>query len=114
MVKYIKAGNKEYPVKFGFRALGEFCDLTNRTMNDLILLGENLRPNDAISLAYCALKQGSKKEGIPFTLTEDDVADLMDDHSNFLTDVMNAFGESQPVEDEKKSLPVQKKLPKKK
>lgn len=94
MVKSVKIGGEERPVKFGFSALMNFCDLAGYKLNDLGRLGEDMTLGDAVNLIWCGLKDGARAEKKKFTLTSEDVADFLDDDIGALNDVLAVFAES--------------------
>jgi hypothetical protein len=94
MVKSVKIGGEERPVKFGFSALMNFCDIAGYKLNDLGRLGEDMTLGDAVNLIWCGLKDGARAEKKEFTLTSEDVADFLDDDIGALNDVLAVFAES--------------------
>ena len=94
MVKSVKIGGEDRPVKFGFSALMNFCDIAGYKLNDLGRLGEDTTLGDAVNLIWCGLKDGARAEKKEFTLTSEDVADFLDDDIGALNDVLAVFAES--------------------
>jgi hypothetical protein len=96
----------KYPVKFGFNAYADLCDLTGMTINDLQKFGDKISPGVARDLVWCGLKHGARVKGEKFILTREDVGDMMDDDAEFAGKVFEAFAQSQPVAEKGKVLPA--------
>lgn len=94
MTKHVLINGNEMPVKFGFAALMEFTESMKMNMQDLESLGDNITLTQAVKLIWCGLKHGHRVEKVPFDLTVDDVADLMDTDMNVMEDVLKVFSES--------------------
>lgn len=84
----------DYPVKYGFAALRKFSDLTGTTLQQLDKLTTSMTLTQAIALVYAGLADGARVTKTEFTLTLDEVADLMDEDSEAMTNVLNVFAES--------------------
>jgi ABC-type transporter Mla subunit MlaD len=100
MTKQIQINGKAYPVSFGFAALMTFTDATGLTLSDLDQLGENMGLSSAVAMMWAGLKDGARKEKQPFSLSLEDVADLLDGDQDALARVLevfaDSFGEKQP------------------
>jgi len=94
MVKKIKIGGEERPVKFGFAALMQFTDATGYTLAQLDTLGDSLTLSQAIELVRAGLKQGARVEGEKFNATPEEVADWLDDSPGALEEVLEVFTNS--------------------
>ena len=94
MVKKIKIGGEERPVKFGFAALMKFTDVTGYTLAQLDTLGDSLTLSQAIELVRAGLKQGARVEGEKFNATPEEVADWLDDSPGALEEVLEVFTNS--------------------
>ena len=94
MVKLVKIGGEERPVKFGFAALMNFCDIAGYKLNDLGRLGEDMSLGDAVTLIWCGLKDGARADKKKFDTSIEDVADFLDDDISALNDVLAVFAES--------------------
>lgn len=94
MVKKIKIGGEERPVKFGFAALMQFTDTTGYTLAQLDTLGDSLTLSQAIELVRAGLKQGARVEGEKFNATPEEVADWLDDSPGALEEVLEVFTNS--------------------
>jgi hypothetical protein len=92
MVDLIKLGGKDYPVSLGFAALREAERETKRGLSDLLGGIENASIKDTVYICHLALKHGARKEKQEFTLTEEDVADLMDEPGKS-TELSDLIGE---------------------
>ena len=96
----VKTGGVAYPVKFGFNAYADLCDLTGLTINDLQKFGESISPGVARDLVWCGLKHGARVKKQKFSLSREDVGDMMDDDPEFAGKVFQAFADSQPKAEE--------------
>ena len=116
MFEIVIINGTDYPVRFGMNALRLFCKETNRKLTDLDKLGQDLSLDDACFLIKAGLTDGARKAGKEFSLSVDDIADILDDDFDALQKVMDVFSEqfsakeSQKVGNEKGS---KKKAPKK-
>ena len=109
--KKIPFGGELRPLHFGFAALAEWCDLTGYGLNDLSKLGNNMTLSSTISLIFCGLKHGARKEKKDFKFNSQDVADWIDEEGiEIITEAMEIFTESMAkVGGEKKKKETQKK-----
>ena len=100
MTKQVQINGKGYPVSFGFAALMTFTDQTGLSLNELDKLGDNMALSDALAMMWAGLKDGARKEKQAFSLTIEDVADMLDDDQEALGKVLevfaDSFGEKQP------------------
>lgn len=85
---------KDYPVKYGFAALRKFSDLTGTTLQELDKLSTSMTLTQAIALVYAGLADGARVTKTEFNLSLDEVADLLDEDSEAMTNVLNVFAES--------------------
>ena len=92
----VKTNDKSFPVRFGFNALSDFCELTGLSIQDIQNLGENVSPSAVRSLLYCGLKHGARVAKEDFELKLEDVGDLMDDDAKFTENILKYFEQSQP------------------
>lgn len=95
VIEVTTAGVK-YPVKFGFNAYADLCDLTGLSINDLQKFGDKISPGVARDLVWCGLKHGARVKDEKFTLSREDIGDMMDDDPEFAGKVFQAFADSQP------------------
>lgn len=103
MVEYIETNNKRFPVRFGFNALREFSRVTGMPLASLSNLQHDITLDQAITLVWCGLKDGARKDKMPFKMAVDDVADLMDDDATILEKAFDIFGRQfSPEQEEKK------------
>lgn len=81
---HIELDGVTYPVKFGTAQTRDYCKALGCELKDYnALLTEKLfkletSGEEVITLVWSALKQGARVEGTEFTLSQDDVADLID------------------------------------
>jgi len=94
MVKKVKIGGEERPVKFGFAALMQFTDATGYKLADLDKIGESLSLSEALELVRAGLKQGARVEKESFNYELEDIADWLDDSPEALEQILAIFTES--------------------
>ncbi len=107
----VNIGGKERPIKIGFNTLAEFGRRTGITLSGLQNLGDTLTIANTITLIWCILKEGARKEGMEFTteaggkqvpIDEYIVGDWLDEDPNLIAEIMDYYGESQAPADKKK------------
>jgi len=94
MVKKVKIGGEDRPVKFGFAALMQFTDATGYKLADLDKIGESLSLSEALELVRAGLKQGARVEKESFNYELEDIADWLDDSPEALEQILAIFTES--------------------
>lgn len=95
----IQLGGEPRPIKFGFNAISEFGELTSRTIDQINNLNTNtLTMKDLMTLCWCALKQGARREGKPFDYTLEDVGDWLDENPGALVGITAEFTKSRGVD----------------
>jgi len=94
MVKKVKIGGEERPIKFGFAALMQFTDATGYKLADLDKIGESLSLSEALELVRAGLKQGARVEKESFNYELEDIADWLDDSPEALEQILAIFTES--------------------
>jgi len=104
MTNQIFINGTEHPVKYGFNALRLFSNQTGIGLNELAQLSDSMSIDHAIALIWAGLKDGARVEKIEFTMTMDDVADLLDDDQTIIEQCVALFVKSfvKPSGDEKK------------
>jgi len=104
MTKQILVNGTEHPVKYGFNALRLFSNETGIGLDELSQLENKMSIDHAIALIWAGMKDGARVEKIDFTMTLDDVADLLDDDPTIIQQCVAFFVESfvKPSVDEKK------------
>jgi hypothetical protein len=94
MVEYIQINGKRTPVKYGFNALRIFTTATGVTLEGLQGLSDSMSLEHAIALMYAGLKDGHRAEKLPFKLTIDEVADILDEDQSVLQQCIDVFTRS--------------------
>lgn len=95
----VEIAGEQYPCRFGFNALSEFCKLTGLKLQELDKIGQDIDLEQALSLIFCGLKDGhrvkNKDNNKPdnFNLTKEDVADLIDEDWSVMEKVFKVFEE---------------------
>lgn len=112
MYELITINNKEFAIRYGMNALRIFCKETNKTLNDLSKLGNDMSLEDSIQLVKAGLMDGGRKAGQPCLLSIEDIADALDDDMDLLTRAMDIF--SSQFNTEEKGNAKGDTLPKKK
>lgn len=91
MQEHIDIAGKTYPVKYGFNALRIFTNLSGIKLQDMGQLSTDINLEHAILLMYAGLKDGARAEKATFTLSVDEVADLLDQDQEALNKCMEVF-----------------------
>ena len=68
MFEVVILNKKDYPIRFGMNALRIYCKQTNRSLNDLQKLGQDMSLDDAVQLMFAGLRDWSRVAGKEFTL----------------------------------------------
>lgn len=102
MVQIIETNERKLPVRFGFNALREFSRMTGMTLAQLESMGSDMTLDQAITLMFCGLKDGARKEKTQFRYSVDDVADWIDDDEELIEKVFKVFEEQFSSDAEKK------------
>lgn len=89
----IELSGKNYPIYFGFNALRKYCALTGTSLNKLMSLGQDMTLDDALKLVLVGIEEGSRKSDQDFTLTIDELGDMLDTDMSGLTRALEIFGE---------------------
>ena len=87
MFEVVILNKKDYPIRFGMNALRIYCKQTNRSLNDLQKLGQDMSLDDAVQLMFAGLRDGSRVAGI------DDLTDILDEDFDALQKCLNVFSE---------------------
>ena len=108
--------DKEYPIHFGFAALSNFSTVSGVPIDQLLTVSGAFTLEMSIKLIWAGLKQGARKEKIPFTLEWEDVADFLDETPSALEQAMLIFTTAMgaPTNESEKSgnvKPAVKKTP---
>jgi hypothetical protein len=90
---------EKLPFAFGMAALSNFLDEEGMTLNDLSSLQENLTLSRIVRIIYAGFRDGHRREKLPFTLTHDDIADLLDENPALMTRSLEIFAQSMPTAD---------------
>jgi hypothetical protein len=94
MTKQILVNGTEHPVKYGFNALRLFSNETGIGLDELSQLENKMSIDHAIALIWAGMKDGARVQKIDFTMTLDDVADLLDDDPTIINQCVAFFVES--------------------
>ena len=93
--KTIAIGGEMRPIHYGFAALGEWCDLSGISLQELSKIGQNMSLTSAIQLIYCGLKHGARRQKENFDYTHNDIADWIDNEGmEIFNEAMEVFTES--------------------
>jgi hypothetical protein len=95
-VQTVTVNNDSYPLSFGSAALAAFLDSVGATLNDLQTgeFGQKLTYRHTLQATFYAMQDGFRREKREFTLTFDDVCDLIDDCPELLETAMDVFQQS--------------------
>jgi len=103
MHKLINIAGTDYPVSFGLFALKSFEDATGIGSGDLVNSISKKPISVSLDLFYFAFKDGFRKAKKEFTLTQADIADLVDQDREAMDKLFAFFGDSQPAATEETS-----------
>ena len=93
MIDIITTGGKEYYIRFGFNALRIFSNENNLSLSDMDKLGNEISLQQTLSLIHVGFREGSRKMKQEFTMSIDDVADLLDNDPTIMQRCMEIFQE---------------------
>ena len=79
----------ELPFSFGMAALTKFCEAHGLSLSEFSSIGENMPPRYILSLVWHGLQDGARKERKDFSLSLDDVGDLIDENPAMLQQAMD-------------------------
>ena len=100
----LEIGEHKMACRFGFNALRKYSLLTGSTMNDLNKFSSGeLTFNDAFSLIYCGLQDGSRAAKQPFTYSIDEVTDMFDGNMDCMEKAFEILGRAMGDGNEKKA-----------
>lgn len=99
----VQLGGQMRPMKFGFIAISEFSEMTNRKLGDITDLTKgDLTVKEMLLLCYCALKNGARVEGREFNFSVEDVGDWLDENPEVIVQMGAAISEQMPKTNFKK------------
>ena len=114
----VTLGGKDLPMYFGFNALRKYCRATGTSLNKLASLGNDMSLDDIVELIYHGTEEGHRRASAAFSLTSDDIADMLDGDSKGMNSALELFadhmGNTFGKEDEKKGTKGKKALTKQK
>jgi hypothetical protein len=96
MTKEIDFGGEKRPVKYGWNALALFGELTKTSLKDLFKFETEMTFKEVLALIYAGLKEGARVEKVDFTLTLEDVGDLLDKETDKVAEFVEIFKEQMP------------------
>ena len=85
----IKIEGGEFPFSFGMAALTKFCDAHGLSLAEFSSIGENMPPRYILSMVWHGLQDGARKERKDFSMSLDDVGDLLDENPTMLQEAMD-------------------------
>ena len=89
----VELGGKNFPIFFGFNGLRKYCGITGTSLNKLMSLGQDMTLAQALTLVLVGIEEGCRKSGQEFTLTIDELGDMLDSDMSGLTRALEIFGE---------------------
>jgi|TARA_R100001594_G_scaffold27813_1_gene52792 hypothetical protein len=89
----IELDGKKFPIFFGFNGLRKYCRNTGTSLNKLMTLGQDITLDEALNLVLVGIDEGCRKSGEKFTLTIDDLGDMLDNDMEGLSRALEIFGE---------------------
>lgn len=94
--RVIETNGKELYFSFGMAAMARFTDSEGITIADLAKMYEEMTLMRAIKLVYAGLQDGFRREKVAFSMTFEDVADLLDEDPELLSKCMDVINTSMP------------------
>ena len=88
----VELGGKNYPIFFGFNGLRKYCGKTGTSLNKLMTLGQDMTLDEALTLVLVGIEEGCRKSGEGFSLTIDELGDMLDSDMSGLTRALEIFG----------------------
>lgn len=98
-VTIIESAGQKLPFSFGMSASARFCESEGLDISDLPSIGQNLTLIRALNLVWHGLADGHRREKKEFTMTVDDVGDMMDEDPDFLQKCLDALPKHMPQAD---------------
>lgn len=92
----ITTGGKELPFSFGMAALSRFMDSQGIDLAGLGEMTQGMTLTGAMSLVWHGFADGHRRANLPFSLTLDDIGDMMDEDDKLLERCMKVFLASMP------------------
>lgn len=92
----VEISGTKHPIYYGMAALDEFLTIQNITLRQLSTLTDNMSFSMIINLVMVGLKHGYRRAGKDFTISYEDVADMMDENPDLFKTCMDLFSEAMP------------------
>lgn len=108
----IEVGGVKHPIYYGMAALDEFLNIQNITLQQLSALTDNMTFSTIINLVMVGLKHGHRRANKEFTMSYEDVADMMDESPDLFKTCMDLFTEAMPKASENGQETGNQKAPK--
>ena len=93
MFEVVILNGKDYSIRYGMNALRMYCKQTNKSLNDLEKLGQDMSLDDACQLILAGLRDGARVAGKEFSLSVEDMADILDEDFDALQKCLNVFSQ---------------------
>ena len=93
MFEVVILNGKDYSIRYGMNALRMYCKQTNKSLNDLEKLGQDMSLDDACQLILAGLRDGARVAGKDFSLSVEDMADILDEDFDALQKCLNVFSQ---------------------
>ena len=93
MFEVVILNGKDYSIRYGMNALRMYCKQTNKSLTDLEKLGQDMSLDDACQLILAGLRDGARVAGKDFSLSVEDMADILDEDFDALQKCLNVFSE---------------------
>lgn len=92
---YLTYNGREYPIRFGLRAINQFAKQTGGNFSEVITAKDAITAVDAIvSLGALGLNEGARKEGLEAHYTEEELWEWCDDDPSIVLRIADIFIDS--------------------
>tara|TARA_R110000824_G_C14978430_1_gene653891 strand:- start:227 stop:565 length:339 start_codon:yes stop_codon:yes gene_type:complete len=98
----IRIAGKIYPVKYGFAAIRNYCEITGSALDDFKKFKDEMTVTQAVAICWAGLKDGARVMKKPFDMELDDVSDLVDVDEDALFKIIAVFAEHYGAEEDDK------------
>ena len=89
----VTIGKNDLPIYFGFNALRKYCRATGTSLAKLSTLGNDMSLDDIVELIFHGNEEGCRRAGVSFSITSDDIADMLDGDSEGMQRALELFAE---------------------
>jgi hypothetical protein len=95
-VKHIDFGGQKRPVKYGMNALSIIAKLESIDLANITALGDGIDFSLMRTIVFAGLQEGARAEREAFSLTIEDVGDIMDGSIDIAEDFVQLMSDQMP------------------